>query len=66
MKTKEMLVVNFECLRTIPLHDSAVVYPFKLFLQCTDKKMDYQDIVKLAVDWRKDNIESKYADEAPV
>lgn len=36
MKTREMLVVNFDCLRAIPLHDTAVVLPFKLFLQCAD------------------------------
>lgn len=65
-KTKEMLVVNFNPLRTVPLHDSAVVYPFGLFLQCADKKMKYQAIVEKAVVWRKDNIESKYADEIPV
>lgn len=65
-ETREMLVVNFNPLRTIPLHDSAVVFPFDLFLNCADKKMDYQKIVKLAVDWRKANIESKYADEIPV
>ena len=40
--TKEMLVVNFNPLRTIPLHDSAIVYPFDLFLKCADEKKDYQ------------------------
>lgn len=63
---KEMLVVNFNPLRTIPLHDSAVVYPFDLFLKCADEKKDYQDIVKRAVAWRKSNIESKYTNEVPV
>ena len=64
--TKEMLVVNFNPLRTIPLHDSAVVYPFDLFLKCADEKKDYQDVVKRAVAWRKSNIESKYTNEVPV
>lgn len=63
---KEMLVVNFNPLRTIPLHDSAVVYPFNLFLKCADEKKDYQDIVKRAVAWRKSNIESEYTNEVPV
>lgn len=65
-ETREMLVVNFNPFRTVPLHDSAVVYPFDLFLKCADKGMDYQDIVKWAVAWRKSNIESKYTNEAPV
>lgn len=37
-KTREMLVVNFNCLPMIPLHDTAVVLPFELFLQCADAK----------------------------
>ena len=65
-ETTEMLVVNFNPLRTIPLHDSAVVYPFDLFLKCANEKKDYQDIVKRAVAWRKSNIESKYTNEVPV
>ena len=65
-KTKEMLVVNFNCLPTIPLHDSAVVLPFDLFLQCADAGMDYKDIVKRAIAWRKDNIEKNYAGKVSV
>lgn len=71
--TKEMLVVNFNPLRTIPLHNSAVVYPFDLFLQYADEKKgskdivkDYQDLVQRAIAWRKSNIESKYTNEVPV
>lgn len=64
--TSEMLVVNFNPLRTIPLHDSAVVYPFDLFLKCADEKKDYPDIVKRAVAWRKSNIENEYTNEVPV
>ena len=60
-KTKEMLVVNFNPLRTIPLHDSAVVLPFDLFLQCADDGIAYAEIVKRAIAWRKDNIEKNYA-----
>lgn len=58
--TREMLVVNFNCLPTIPLHDSAVVLPFDLFLRCADAGMDYKDIVQRAIAWRKDNIKSNY------
>lgn len=72
-ETREMLVVNFNPLRTIPLHDSAVVYPFDLFLQYADEKKgskdivkDYQDLVQRAIAWRKSNIESKYTNEVPV
>lgn len=72
-KTREMLVANFNPLRTIPLHDSAVVYPFDLFLKFADEKKDsqdivkdYQDLVRRAIAWRKSNIESKYTNEAPV
>ena len=65
-ETTEMLVVNFNPLRTIPLHDSAVVYPFDLFLKCANEKKDYQDIVKRAVAWRKSNIENEYTNKVPV
>ena len=64
--TAEMLVVNFNCLPMIPLHDTAVVLPFNLFLQCADKGMAYKEIVQLAITWRKDNIASNYAGKAPV
>lgn len=53
-ETTEMLVVNFNPLRTIPLHDSAVVYPFDLFLKCADETKDYQDIAKAYKDIVKD------------
>ena len=66
LETKEMLVVNFNCLSTIPLHDSAVVLPFDLFLQCADDGVDYTDIVKRAIAWRKDNIEKNYAGQSAV
>lgn len=66
VRGKEMLVVNFNCLPTIPLHDSAVVLPFDLFLQCADAGMDYKDIVKRAIAWRKDNIEKNYAGKVSV
>ena len=56
-----MLVVNFDCLRTIPLHDTAVVLPFDEFLKCADAGMAYFDIVKRAIDWRKTNITNNYA-----
>ncbi len=71
-ETREMLVVNFDCLSAIPLHDSAVVYPFDLFLKCADnadpQKPDeeYGKIVQKAIAWRKDNIESNYTKESPV
>jgi len=71
-ETREMLVVNFDCFSMIPLHDSAVVYPFDLFLECADKadpeKADeeYRKIVQKAIDWRKGNIESNYAGGSPV
>lgn len=65
-ETTEMLVVNFNPLRTIPLHDSAVVYPFDLFLKCANEKKDYPDIVKRAVAWRKSNIENEYTNKVPV
>ncbi len=71
-ETREMLVVNFDCLSAIPLHDSAVVYPFDLFLECADNadpdKADeeYGKIVQKAIAWRKDNIESNYTKESPV
>lgn len=58
--TREMLVVNFNCLPTIPLHDSAVVLPFGLFFQCADAGMDYKDIVQRAIAWRKSYIENNY------
>ena len=61
-----MLVVNFNCLPTIPLRDIAVVLPFDLFLQCADKGMAYHEIVQLAITWRKNNIASNYAGKAPV
>lgn len=64
--TSEMLVVNFNCLSAIPLHDSAVVLPFDLFLQCADAGMDYKDIVQRAIAWRKENIEKNYASKVPV
>ena len=65
-KTKEMLVVNFDCLRVIPLHDTAVALPFGLFLQYADANMAYQDIVQKAIAWRENNITSNYAGKAPV
>lgn len=65
-ETHEMLVVNFNCLSTIPLHDSAVVLPFDLFLQCADDGVDYTDIVERAIAWRKDNIEKNYAGQSGV
>ena len=64
--TSEMLVVNFNCLPTIPLHDSAVVLPFALFLQCADAGMNYGDIVLKAIDWRRDYIEKNFAGKIPV
>lgn len=64
--TAEMLVVNFNCLPAIPLRDIAIVLPFDLFLQCADKGMAYQEIVQLAITWRKNNIASNYAGKAPV
>jgi len=71
-ETREMLVVNFDFLSMIPLHDSAVVYPFDLFLKCADKadpknpNREYRKIVQKAIAWRKGNIESNYAGESPV
>lgn len=65
-KTIEMLVVNFECLRTIPLHDTAVLLPFYRFLQCADDGMTYQEIVLCAIAWRENNIISNYAGGAAV
>lgn len=74
-RTREMLVVNFNCLATIPLHDTAVVLPFDEFLRCADavkpytkaiekadKKADksYQEIVQRAIAWRKSYIENNY------
>ena len=64
--TTEMLVVNFDCLQVIPLHDKAVALPFDLFLQCADADMAYQDIVKRAIIWRKDNIANNFASKEPV
>ena len=64
--TSEMLVVNFNCLPTIPLHNSAVVLPFDLFLQCADAGMNYRDIVLKAIDWRRDYIEKNFAGKIPV
>ena len=58
--TREMLVVNFNCLPTIPMHDSAVVLPFDLFLQCADDGVAYSEIVKRAIAWRKSYIENNY------
>ncbi len=64
--TKEMLVVNFNCLPMIPLHDSAVVLPFDKFLQCADDGVAYSEIVQRAIAWRKDNIEKNYAGKVSV
>ena len=64
--TREMLVVNFNPLRTIPLHNSAVVLPFDLFLQYADAGMNYRDIVLKAIDWRRDYIEKNFAGKIPV
>ena len=59
-RTIEMLVVNFDCLRTIPLHDTAVVLPFKLFLQCADAGKAYKEIVQRAITWREEHITKNY------
>ena len=64
--TREILLVNFNPLRTIPLHNSAVVLPFDLFLQCADAGMNYRDIVLKAIDWRRDYIEKNFAGKIPV
>lgn len=64
--TREMLVVNFNCLPTIPLHDSAVVLPFDLFLQYADAGTNYRDIVLKAIDWRRDYIKKNFAGKIPV
>lgn len=65
-RTKEMLVVNFDCLATIPLHDIAVVLPFVEFLRCADADKAYEEIVRQAIDWRKKNIEEKYPSKSAV
>lgn len=65
-ETAEMLVVNFDCLRTIPLNDTAVVLPFGLFLECADAGDKYSDIVKKAIAWRKGIVSEPYTDEHPV
>ena len=65
-RTREMLVVNFDCLATIPLHDTAVVLPFDEFLRCADDGIAYSEIVKRAIVWRKDSIEKNYAGKVPV
>lgn len=65
-ETREMLVVNFNCLPAIPLHYPGVVLPFEEFLKYADADTPYKDIVRAAKDWRKDNIERMYADKAPV
>ena len=61
-----MLVVNFDCLATIPLHDIAVVLPFVEFLRCADADKAYEEIVRQAIDWRKKNIEEKYPSKSAV
>lgn len=66
VETAEMLVVNFDCLRTIPLNDTAVVLPFDLFLECADAGDKYSDIVKKAIAWRKGIVSEPYTDEHPV
>lgn len=58
--TREMLVVNFNCLATIPLYDTAVILPFDEFLRCADNDMEYGNIVKQAIAWREKNIEKNY------
>lgn len=65
-KTKEMLVVNFNCLRVIPLHDTAVVLPFSLFLQHADAGSEYHEIVQAAIAWRKSNITRHHTGGEPV
>jgi len=65
-KTTEMLIVNFNCLRTVPLNDTAVVLPFSLFLECADAGDKYSDIVKKAIEWRKGNVSSSYKKGHPV
>lgn len=64
--TREILLVNFNPLRTIPLHNSAVVLPFDLFLQYADAGMNYRDIVLKAIDWRRNYIEKNFAGKIPV
>ena len=64
--TSEMLVVNFDCLRAIPLHDRAVVYPFDLFLKCADKGFPYSRIVQKAIARRKRCIKKNFAGAAAV
>ena len=64
--TQEMLVVNFNCLRVIPLHDTAVVLPFSLFLQHADAGSEYHEIVQAAIAWRKDNIARHHTEGEPV
>ena len=64
--TSEMIVVNFNCLRAIPLHDTAVVLPFDLFLQCADAGKTYQEIVQRAIAWRKENIIANYTGRSAV
>lgn len=64
--TQEMLVVNFNCLRVIPPHDTAVVLPFSLFLQHADAGSEYHEIVRAAIAWRKSNIARHHTDGEPV
>lgn len=64
--TSEMIVVNYNCLRAIPLHDTAVVLPFDLFLQCADAGKTYQEIVQRAIAWRKENIINHYTGRSAV
>lgn len=59
-KTTEMLVVNFNCLAAIPMFDTAVVYPFDLFLQCADADKTYKEIVQRAIAWREEYITNNY------
>lgn len=71
-KTTEILVVNFNPLRTIPFHDSAVVLPFSLFLHYADRKQfankqeHYQYIVDKAIEWREENIKGNYTSMIPI
>ena len=55
-RTKEMFVVNFNCLPMFPYNDMAVVLPFDLFLKCADAGMGYADIVARAIEYRKSQI----------
>lgn len=64
--TKEMLVVNFPCVRCIPYDDIAVALPFEQFIECADRGMQYAKIVEKAKAWRETNIAQNIGNENPL